>query len=124
MEFQEKRKIKKILYSKVVLFILIVLISILLFKVWDVYKKQSLAFYNLSKAAASLEGLQVREKMLLSEIQKLKTEAGAEAEIREKYGLVKPSEEVILIVDGDQGVDPNSVSTPISFWQKVLDWLR
>ncbi len=79
---------------------------------------------NLSKTAASLEGLQVRDKMLSAEIERLKTETGVEQEIREKYNLVKEGEEVIMVVDKELDDNLGSKSTPIGFWQKVLDWLR
>ena len=79
---------------------------------------------NLSKTAASLEGLQARDKMLSAEIERLKTETGVEQEIREKFNLVKEGEEVIVVVDKDTEADSSSGVTEISFWQRVLDWLR
>ena len=79
---------------------------------------------NLSKTAASLESLQVREKMLSSEIEKLKTAGGTEAEIREKYGLVRPGEEVIVIVDKDGDTDFDQATTSGGFWDKVRGWFQ
>ena len=124
LEFQEKRKIKRFFYSKVTLIFLIILIFLLLKMVWSVYEKQALTKDNLAKTAASFEGLQAREKMLSSSIDKLKTDSGIEQEIREKYGLVKPGEEVIMIVDGEDSTNSEPVSSEISFWQKVKDWLK
>ena len=124
LEFQEKRKIKRFFYSKVTLIFLIILIFLLLKMVWSVYEKQALTKDNLAKTAASFEGLQAREKMLSSSIDKLKTDSGIEQEIREKYGLVKPGEEVIVIVDGEDSTSSEPVSSEISFWQKVKDWLK
>lgn len=124
MEFQEKRKLKKYLYSKVVLVIFLAIIIWLLCSVWNVYKKQDMTRDNLAKTAASLEGLQAREKMLTGEIQKLKTDVGIEEEIREKYGLIKPGEEVIVIVDNDEGGNVVKNTTSTGFWQKIKDWLR
>jgi len=124
LEFQEKRKIKRFFYSRVVLVCLFILILLLLKMVWSVYEKQALTKDNLAKTAASFEGLQAREKMLSSSIDKLKTDSGIEQEIREKYGLVKPGEEVIVIVDGEGSTSSEPVSSEISFWQKVKDWLK
>ena len=123
MEFQEKRKIKRFLYSKVTVAILVILILFVLTEVWDVYKKQSITRDNLAKTAAIFEGLKDREKMLSSEIERLKTEGGTEAEIREKYGLVKPGEEVLVIVGDDTATD-TVTSSPVSFWQKVFNWFK
>ncbi|MEI6191181.1 MAG: septum formation initiator family protein [bacterium] len=124
MEFQEKRKIKRFFYSRVTLVCLIILIFLLLKMVWNVYEKQALTKDNLAKTATSFEGLQAREKMLSSGIDRLKTDSGIEQEIREKYGLVKPGEEVIVIVDGEDGTSSEPVSSEVSFWQKVKDWLK
>jgi cell division protein FtsB len=124
MEFQEKRRLKRFLYSRITLICLLIIIFFLLIKVWDVYKKQALTRDYLAKTAASLESLQAREKMLSSEIERLNTEEGTEEEIREKYGLVKPGEEVIVVVDED-GMDSNSIlPKEISFWQKLVNWFN
>ena len=124
IEFQEKRKIRKLLYSRATLFVLIIIIALLLTEVWDVYQKQSLTRDNLAKTAAVYDGLQAREKMLSSEIERLKTDDGVEVEIRDKYGLVKPGEEVLVIVDKDEGSKSDSPSSPVSFWQKIIGWFK
>ena len=124
LEFQEKRKLKRFLYSKVTFTILVVLVALFLNAVYGVYKKQDITKDNLSKTASSLDGLLAREKMLSSEIERLKTESGTEEEIREKYGLVKPGEEVIVVVDknGDPGSNPTV--TEISFWEMIVNWFK
>ena len=114
------------MYSRVTLIVLLVAIFFLLNAVWKVYQKQDLTKDNLAKAAANLQGLQAREKMLSSEIERLKTESGTEQEIREKYGLVKPGEEVITVVDSNTATstDFDTASNPASFWQKIMDWFN
>ena len=112
------------MYSRVTLVILIIVIIWLLNSVWSVYKKQDMTRDNLAKIAASLESLQAREKMLSDEIESLKTESGREAEIREKYGLVKPGEEVIVVVDKDGDNDDKSADLETGFWGKIKNWFR
>jgi len=124
IEFQEKRKIKRWLYSKITLFFLIIFLVILLNSLWEVYNKQEIAKNNLAKTAASLESLRGREKMLSSEIERLKTEDGTEAEVREKYGLVKPGEEVIVLSGQEESKSINSPSTQSDIWQKIFDWFK
>ncbi len=124
LEFQEKRKLRRFMYSKVTLFFLIILIIFLLNSVWKVYQKQAMTRENLAKTASALESLQTREEMLSSEIERLQTKEGTEEEIRAKYGLVKPGEEVIIIVDDNKNKSVTSISTSTSFWQKVKDWLE
>jgi len=124
LEFQEKRKLKRLIYSRVTLVVFIIIFAFLLKAVWDVYKKQAITRDNLAKTAAVYEGLRAREEMLSSEIERLKTESGTEEEIREKYGLVKPGEEVLVIVDGDEVVGSTPVSSGSNFWQKIVNWFK
>lgn len=106
----------------IALFILLVFIAN---AVWGIYKKQRLSKENLSQTAAVYAGLRSRGENLELEIKKLKTESGQEEEIRERYGLVKPGEEVIVIVGDDIGQkETDSSSDGLNFWQKILNWLK
>ena len=124
LEFQEKRKLRRFLYSKIALVLLVILIALVLNGVWNIYKKQDLTKDNLAKTASSLESLQVREKMLSSQVERMKTPEGTEEEIREKYGLVKPGEEVIVVVDSSTTVSDGTSTASPGFWQKVVNWLQ
>jgi cell division protein FtsB len=124
LEFQEKRRVKKFFYSRVTLAILIIVVLYSVSAVWKVYQKQDMTKDNLAKTAASLASLQAREKMLSSEVERLKTEAGREAEIREKFGLVKPGEEVIVVVDKDDSRGQGTTTPTVGFWGKVMNWFR
>jgi cell division protein FtsB len=124
LEFQEKRKVKRLLYSRLTLVVLLLIIAWLLKSVWGVYEKQQYTKGNLEKTNADLAELKGREQMLSSEIEWLKTESGTEAEIRDKYGLVKPGEEVIVIVDKGGSNTTDSDLDKRSFWQKIVNWLQ
>lgn len=124
LEFQEKRKVKKFIYSKLTLVILVIVIFFVLRGVWSVYQKEQYTRDNLNKTAQDLQGLKDREQMLSTEIDRLKTQSGTEAEIRDKYGLVKPGEEVIVIVDKNTDASNTDATSGDSFWQKMLDWLQ
>lgn len=121
LEFQEKRKIKKFIYSKITLFILLVLILLTLKATWGVYTKYSLTKENMEKSATNAEKLLARQDFLESEIDRLQTPAGVEQEIREKYGLVKEGEEVIVILPAEQEIDVKA-EAPKSWWQKMKFW--
>jgi len=124
LEFQEKRKLKRYLYSKVTLVILLVIIIILLNAVWNMYQKQRLARENLVKTATIFNDLQAREKMLSSEIDRLRTVNGTEEEIREKYGLVKPGEEVLTVVGDNTGANSSSTTNQGNYWQTIVNWFQ
>ncbi len=124
MEFQEKRKLKRFLYSRITLVLLLIVIAFLIRAVWGVYQKQEMTKDNLAKTATVYNNLQAREKILSSEIERLETVNGLEEEIREKYGLIKPDEEVIIIVDEGEDKNPPLNSSSVSLWQKIWNWLQ
>ncbi len=112
------------LYSKPVLLVLVILIGFLLNAVWNVYQKRQIAKDNYAKIADNLDKLQSREKILSAEIERLKLNEGMEEEIRERYGLVKPGEEVLVIVSDNKAQVSTSTSANTSLWQKIKNWLE
>jgi cell division protein FtsB len=122
-EFQGRNKYKRILYSKgaaVVLGIFILLVSR---ATWGVYKKEQESAANTIRAQSELKKLQDRETLLDSELTRLQTDAGIEEEIRSKYSVSKPGENMIIIVD------PAATSTaPVqpeeSWWGKFKKWFK
>ncbi|MFA7252879.1 MAG: septum formation initiator family protein [Candidatus Paceibacterota bacterium] len=124
LEFQQKRQVKKILYSRTTLVVLGLIIILLINSVWGVYKKRAISKENLDKAQASLDNLQAREETLSNEIERLKSTAGVEEEIREKFGLVKPGEEVIIVVDAENKLTVENIAENRNFWQKMIEWFK
>lgn len=123
-DFQKKRKIRKILYSPIILLTLILLLVILIRGLFGVYKKAQLSARNLERERIELEKLISREKSLASSIDYLKTEQGIEDEIRTKFRVVKEGESVAVIVDKQPPVIP-SVSTSTNagnFWSRLFHW--
>lgn len=88
------------------------------------YQKQRLARENLVKTATIFNDLQAREKMLSSEIDRLRTVNGTEEEIREKYGLVKPGEEVLTVVGDNTGANSSSTTNQGNYWQTIVNWFQ
>lgn len=115
LEFQERRKLKGFIYSRLILVILLALLFFLIKEIWSVYQKERFTRENLSRAQADLESLEERQAKLLSEISRLKTDAGAEREIRERFGLSRPGEEVYVIVDKN-GSDEEGEALPTENW--------
>ena len=85
IEFQQKKRIRKILYSPIVLIILFIIFVILTRSLWGVNEKERISSENLSKEKTELEKLSLREKDLASALEYLKTDQGIENEIRRKF---------------------------------------
>lgn len=81
--------------------LLLVACAFLANAVWDVYWKYERSKTLAGKAASDLKILEARRGSLAQSIADLETDAGREREAREKFGVVKPGERLIVLVDGD-----------------------
>jgi len=123
LNFREKRKLKKILYSKFTILVLAIVLAFLANAVWEVYKKARVAYDSKNRVFEKRNELQERETALLSNIENLKTDRGIESEIREKFGVVRDGEEVVVIVDPSGDVTENGnkrAGVSVGLWQKFI----
>jgi cell division protein FtsB len=122
-EFQEKKSWKRFLYSRMTAVLLLVAIVVLARAVWGLYQKERESAANALTANTELQKLEDRRSMLESELSKLETDEGIEEEIRQKYSVSKPGENVVIIVD------KNATSAPVQapeegWWTKFKKFLR
>jgi cell division protein FtsB len=120
LEFQEKRKIRRFLYSKAMLAALVVLLLASVQAAWGVYKKNAESSENLAIAKKQLERLEARQAFLEDGIRHLSTERGIEEEIRDKFRVAKPGEHMIVIVENEPK-QPTAQETK-GFWQKIKEF--
>lgn len=123
-EFKEKKKARKMMYSKLVLLALLVIFLLSLDGLWDIYQKHSEADVKAQEAKADLENLRGREADLEKKVSFLKTDRGKEEEIRKKFMVGKSDEGVILIVDSTSSTTPTASSPASSAWARFLDFFR
>jgi cell division protein FtsB len=115
IDFQQKRKINKILYSKVSLVILLIVVIILGKATYNIYQKYKLSSENYAAVKTDYDNLKNRQNMLQSEITRLKTDAGVEEEIRSKFNVAKPGETVVTVINGSSSSSTNN-NVKKSFW--------
>lgn len=128
VDFRTKKRLRKILYSRPMIAALFVVFIFLAHAAWDMYKKESLAERKRAEAERELLALEERKAMLQEKIERLKTPEGVEEEIREKFGLAKKGEEVVVLVDEDKKKSENSDNSALDsvkrWWRSVREWLR
>ncbi|HEX9830372.1 MAG TPA: septum formation initiator family protein [Thermodesulfobacteriota bacterium] len=98
-DFRHRRRAKKFLNSPRFVLILVVLVIIIGQGAWGVYKKERESEMNLEDVRGELERTREREEELSQQIEYLHTDKGIEGEIREKFSVVKPGEEVVIIIE-------------------------
>lgn len=123
IDFQQKKKINKIMHSKVFFFVFLIIIIFLGRSTYDIYKRQQLSATNYAGVKKNYDGIKERKEMLESEIERLKTDTGVEEEIRSKFNVAKPGETVVTIIDGSSSTSTDSTQKT-GFWATVLGVFR
>lgn len=120
LEFQKKKRLRRILYNPFTLIFLAVITIFLLKGVWGVYQKKALSLETLEKERIELAKLEVREKNLAASLDYLKTEQGIESEIRSKFRAVKEGEKVAVIIEEQTPTSSATTTKKHGFWYNLF----
>lgn len=103
--FQQKRGFREIIESWPVIIFLSLLLIFFAWGVVGFMGKMSATSINREVARNKLLEMEAKKERLTTEIAKLETEDGVEENIREKFGLGKEGEGLIVIVDDKNTVE-------------------
>ena len=121
--FQERKKIRKILYSKVTLVVLFVVLVAVGRGAWAIHQKAEIARSEREIAMRALTELETRTVELQASLELLKSERGIEEAVRQKYTVARPGEEVVVVVDDSSKKGKNSeVMEQKSYWQNFISF--
>lgn len=120
--FQERKKLRKILYSKASLIALFLLLGVALNGAWGIYQKAAIARAERDRAKRSLAELEARTTELQASLARLESEKGIETDVRQKFTVALPGEDVVVIVD-DPAEKSKNIETPRGFWAHVREYL-
>lgn len=126
LEFQKKKKLRKILYSKITLVVIFVILFFIAKATFGIYYKQKAGGINLAKAKRELIEMKNREETLNFEIDRLNTDSGIEEEIRKKFMVSKEGEQVIVIADDDKATNSEKIKIgdKPSLWMRFIDLFK
>ncbi len=114
-----KKKYERMLYSRPTVFLLIVLTIILSRAVISVYEKAQSTQENLEIAQVELDKLVDRGELLEDNLSSLATPKGVEAEIRDKFNVVKEGESVIMIIEPEEMEGGRKNKNTKSLWERI-----
>ena len=109
------KKSHRFFKSNIFAVILTVILLMALRNVWDVYKKNDMARINKEEAETRLSELETKKNNLEFEISRLGSDRGVEEELRERFQVTKPGEQVLVIVDKN-----TEMKTPAEVPQTIL----
>jgi cell division protein FtsB len=101
--------------------IIFIIVAILLTKsVLGLYSKAQLSVEARETSEKELGSIMERKAFVEAEISKLKTAPGMEEEIRRKFSVARPGEEVVVIIEGTKEAPvPVDESFFQSIWEKA-----
>ena len=105
--------------SLVGLFVLTCFLSV---TTWHVYQKEREARQSRLDQEASLAELQKREASLSEQLKQLDTPRGIEKVVRERFPLVKPGEEQIILLDSTKKASTTEETGVGGFWKSLVGW--
>ncbi len=105
-DFHEKRKIRRVVYSK---FFIGSIFLLTLFIGRSVYERITIEremAEKLNERTEELSTLEQRTELLNSKVEHLKNDRGIEEELRTRFDVVREGEQVVIIIDdaGDEKV--------------------
>ncbi len=124
LEFQQKRRIRKIIYSPVVLILLALIAALFIRAAWNIHIKEAESRAYLAQAQAQLDNLSAQQQTLQQSVDVLSTPQGKDAEIRSEYLVVKPGEQVAVIVDSAAATDTATSTPDNGFWASIAHFFH
>ena len=117
----EKQYVRRVLFGKIALIVLLILFIIFARGTWGVYQKSAYAKGNRVQAEQELAELHTREEALQEELNRLETPRGLEEEIRHTFDVGLEGERLIVLVDAP---DPEPVvqEEQRSIWQRITNF--
>ena len=97
--FHEKRKIKKVLFSRPFLVVMCIPVLLMLYWTYNAYGRMQGTIEKRADLSASLSELEGRADNLEKEIKRLDDPRGIETELRSRYEVAGEGEEVIVFVE-------------------------
>ena len=114
-----RRKNRRPPHEYVVALVLLFAIVWLSFMLFAIFQKEEIARRAARDARAELASLELREQTLAKNVADLATERGQEATLRQTYGVARPGEEVIIVVEPEE----QRPLQALSWWDRFMGWL-
>lgn len=119
---KNKNSLKKIYLSRLLLIVLTIVVLLLLFNAFSLLHKRSLVWKKVSHLRKEQEVLKDRKSNIENKLKDIDEGTGVEDILREKFNVVKPGEELIVLTE------PKSTEAPPppkkSFWQKIKSFFK
>lgn len=120
MDYLKKRqKSRKRLYSKVTIVGLVLVLLFLVSPTWKIIQKSRESKANLEHAREELAELETRRTSLARDVAYLNTDSGQDQEIRNKFGVAKDGETMVVIVRNEDQHEAKEAVPTAGFFSRI-----
>ena len=120
MAYQLTNKKKSWFHSPWIAIVLITLVVLAIISVIHAFAKERVAEKLRNDELAQLNDLNAKQADLSQKIQDFSTPRGIEGQIRDQYRVVKPGEQLVILVNNGSQTPPPPKPT---FWQKLARFI-
>ncbi len=121
-QFEKKKDIKKVIYSKITILVLLFFVYTLSRGSYRIYQKYRMVNFREDQSIQALNDLANRKENLEREIDFLNSEVGREGLLRSHYSLTKTGERMILIID--EKIEDDQEVSDAGLFDKTKSWFR
>ncbi len=121
-EFKKRQRIKKIIYSRAIVILLVIVALFVARGVWDIFWKYKGSVSDEQELKAELASLTSQETYLASSTAELQSPSGLTYELQEKFGAVLPGEKEIVLVNTATSGAAQSAA-PGGFFFRIWNWI-
>lgn len=108
-EFEDKKRWQSLFYSPVSLVVVFLFVFLMAKGAYGMYQKYHLSKKSLDEQTARLDMLKDQRSDLEKDLRLLETEDGEEAIIRDRFRVVRPGEELVVVIEEDGEVSATAV---------------
>lgn len=116
-DFRQKQKMRRIVYSKWMFVVLGALLCLVVWKTWGIYQKERTAHRILEESRTEQAELAKHANELSTDIDRLNTEEGIEEVVRDRYGVAKAGEKVVVLIE-EELYKGEGKEESLSFWAR------
>ena len=110
--------------SKPILIFLGVVVLVFAWSVFGLVSRMQETMRNKKVVQDKIENLQKEKEKLISDINKLETDKGMEENIREKFGLAKDGEGMVVVVDDKNTPQNDAENKTNGFLSFFKNWFK
>jgi len=123
-EFQERKKFRKIFLSKPAFALLLCLIVLLAFPIYRMYEKSRQAVLKNGAVENEIADLEQRKKDLEAKVDRLRSEAGVEKELRARFQIEKPGEKYVVILENPNQPPEKPAEQKPGFFETISNFFK